>query len=912
MTGQEEPVRLCILISMVCVLTAFGSVQPEPGFNLNEVVRQVHTRRGQSDRIPSHPTADGRERPAAGGVPSLGGGAEFLIDTNSTLVPAPGFQNEPVIGFDGANFLVVWEDRRIGSSAGICAARVTPEGTVLDPSGFVVSQGAEDRTHPALGFDGQNFLVVWEDNRGHFYSDIYGTRVTPQGTVLDTSGFAITQGLDHQELPALAFDGANFLVVWQDYPDNAEEPDIYAARVTPQGAVLDSGFVICQAERGQYGPVPGFGGTNFLVVWQDGRDSAAADIYGTLVTPEGVVIVPDGYAIAHAPRVQGAPALAFDNANFLLVWQDSRSSEYDIWGTRVTPGGSVLDLDGILISQAGGPQVSPAPCFDGTNFFVVWQDGRGGNFDSDIYGARVTSEGTVLDLGGIAISQAPGWWQFSPALGFDGANFLAVWQDYRAGVGLTDIYGARVTPDTTVLDPDGFVIPRAARDQFTPALAFDGANFFVVWEDHRSGIYSDIYGARVTPEGTVLDPDGIVITEAAGWQYSPAIGFDGANFLVVWEDFRGGGDADIYGARVTPGGTVLDPDGIVITEALNSQYSPALAFDGANFLVVWEDNRAGDYKFDIYGARVTPGGTVLDTNGIIISEAAGGQYAPAIGFDGANFLVAWTDYRDGNYSDIYGARVTPQGTVIDRYGFVISPTARDQSSPVLGFDGANFLVAWTDYRSGVYSDIFGSRVTPGGAVLDPSGLSIARAAGGQCGPALGLGFDGENFLVVWEDYRSNSPDIYGALVTPAGVASDTGWVVKQEGSQFGPALALGTDSELFLVYQGWAGRVGGKTYNTDRVWGKTNPVPGSIEEGRQLTVCGPRPTATVVRGILYLPRSLDLSIPSALLDISGRKVLDLHPGANDVRALAPGVYFVTGERRGAGNEGWTLKVVVQR
>jgi hypothetical protein len=28
------------------------------------------------------------------------------------------------------------------------------------------------------------------------------------------------------------------------------------------------------------------------------------------------------------------------------------------------------------------------------------------------------------------------------------------------------------------------------------------------------------------------------------------------------------------------------------------------------------------------------------------------------------------------------------------------------------------------------------------------------------------------------------------------------------------------------------------------------------------------------------------------LDVSGRKVLDLGPGANDVRALAPGAYFV--------------------
>jgi hypothetical protein len=29
-----------------------------------------------------------------------------------------------------------------------------------------------------------------------------------------------------------------------------------------------------------------------------------------------------------------------------------------------------------------------------------------------------------------------------------------------------------------------------------------------------------------------------------------------------------------------------------------------------------------------------------------------------------------------------------------------------------------------------------------------------------------------------------------------------------------------------------------------------------------------------------------------LLDISGRRVLDLHAGANDVQTLVPGVYFV--------------------
>jgi hypothetical protein len=94
------------------------------------------------------------------------------------------------------------------------------------------------------------------------------------------------------------------------------------------------------------------------------------------------------------------------------------------------------------------------------------------------------------------------------------------------------------------------------------------------------------------------------------------------------------------------------------------------------------------------------------------------------------------------------------------------------------------------------------------------------------------------------------------------------------------------------VYQGWGGTVGGKTYNTDRIWGKMNPVPG-IEETPNGEV---RTTnaATIVRGVLFLAEASNRKpqAPSWLLDISGRKVADLHPGANDVRALAPGVYFV--------------------
>jgi len=406
------------------------------------------------------------------------------------------------------------------------------------------------------------------------------------------------------------------------------------------------------------------------------------------------------------------------------------------------------------------------------------------------------------------------------------------------------------------------------------------------------------------------DGEFLIDTSGVHAENRPAVAFDGANFLVVWDDPRSGSDRDVYGARVTPSGTVLDPSGFVISQAANTQYGPALGFDGANFLVAWEDYRSGS-DYDIYGARVTPSGTVLDPSGFVVSQAAGSQCGTALGFDGANFLVVWQDFRSGSdSSDICGARVTPSGTVLDASGFVISQPAGSQYGPALAFDGANFLVVWNDPRSVSYYDIYGARVTPSGTVLDASGFVVSQAAGSQCGPAPG--FDGANFLVVWNDFRSGSDgaDIYGARVTPAGVVFDEGPVVRPDGIQRVLALCRGSGSQMFLVYLGWAGTVGGKTYDTDRIWGKMNPSPG-IEETMNDERATMNSLPTIVRRVLHLPASsVRRGASSALLNAAGRKVMDLRAGVNDVSGLAPGVYFVRGPKTDDGRPDPAVRKVV--
>lgn len=63
---------------------------------------------------------------------------------------------------------------------------------------------------------------------------------------------------------------------------------------------------------------------------------------------------------------------------------------------------------------------------------------------------------------------------------------------------------------------------------------------------------------------------------------------------------------------------------------------------------------------------------------------------------------------------------------------------------------------------------------------------------------------------------------------------------------------------------------------------------------------------TICRGVLRLQGKQEAD----LLDVAGRRVVLLQPGENDIRRLAPGIYFVRtadGDERSA-----VRKVVIQR
>jgi len=67
--------------------------------------------------------------------------------------------------------------------------------------------------------------------------------------------------------------------------------------------------------------------------------------------------------------------------------------------------------------------------------------------------------------------------------------------------------------------------------------------------------------------------------------------------------------------------------------------------------------------------------------------------------------------------------------------------------------------------------------------------------------------------------------------------------------------------------------------------------PTGISEGRGELVASEELAPTLVRATLHLAGDS----PGQLFDSNGRRVAQLAPGANDIRHLGPGVYFVAGE-----------------
>ncbi len=476
----------------------------------------------------------------------------------------------------------------------------------------------------------------------------------------------------------------------------------------------------------------------------------------------------------------------------------------------------------------------------------------------------------------------------------------------------------------------------------------------VVWNDNgRIPIFDAIYVQHIDSSGARLWPDsGVAACQPVEGGYSLASVPDGAGGVVMyWQvtdchvraqrlDGNGArpwGDSSLVVFDTTGvelrlvhlgmcsdgrGGCVLHwslyyPDSIV----LRAQYIDSLgqcawgvrgrriardlavygsvgvvALGSEGFVFTWiRDNG------EIYAQRLDRAGNALWTVPVCSGVSVFG-YPIIVRTDGG-VLVCWTDMRNGDW-DVYAQKLNLAGNPLWAQNGVPVCRAEGQQGgwvhflgdmvQVSGLTDGGALVAFYDRGRGATA-ISCQRLSADGAMMwDSTGVEAGRIMDKDTlftGTAFGLVPDTTGgAIVTWPKYRpGDSSQIWSQHLNAAGLACwDTGvFISKYARSSDLPALRTTTDAKN--------GAIGCWAFHSSIYAQRYGDGPTGLAEPNVYLSPAARmtcPNPVRAGATLSLPQSGGQSVSLDLLDACGRKVMDLRPGANDVRGLAPGVYFV--------------------
>jgi len=335
-----------------------------------------------------------------------------------------------------------------------------------------------------------------------------------------------------------------------------------------------------------------------------------------------------------------------------------------------------------MITNTLGDSKYPAIAVDGSNIYVVWQDNTPDLSNEEIYFKRSVDGGVKWTADKRLTNNAGGNYNsYNPTIAVDGPNIYVVWEESY------EIYFKRSVDGGDTWTTNKRLTNNAGYSQY-PAIAVDGSNIYVVWTDSTPGNY-EIYFKRSVDGGDTWTTNKRLTNNAGGSVY-PAIAVDGSNIYVVWQDTTPG-NSEIYFKKSVDGGTTWATNKRLTNNSGGSVYS-AIAVDGPNIYVVWYDNSPGNYE--IYFKKSNDGGTIWTTNKRLTTNA-GASSSPAIAVDGPDISVVWADSTPGNY-EIYFKKSNDGGATwtTDKR---LTNNALGSMFPAITVDGSNIYVVWQNF-----------------------------------------------------------------------------------------------------------------------------------------------------------------------------------------------------------------------
>jgi hypothetical protein len=474
--------------------------------------------------------------------------------------------------------------------------------TLVYSQGFPICDGPGNQGDPNLVLVGNEYYVVVYDSIG----DIWAARLDLEGNIIDR--FRVHQHSpfsDADTLPRVATNGERWFVIWTEVLYWPVERFLGIEGAIYEGATpIVEPFLI---PGGTCYPAISCNGEFFLVT-------------ATTVVPEipqkaelfGAVYDEDGYAqtvftVDRAGGMQqgedgciGHSMVGSDGDNFIVSYPWCQSSMAPPYPTTHEIRHAIATADGNV------------------NVFILYQE--------------TTNDYTVP--GAFSQLTHPKLYRLPSSTAFNGNNHFCsyhILEDYSVlpFEGVYDVFGALIEPDGDIVLNE---IPIATQpiifDEYAPAVTAEDREFFVVWQENPTGDY-DIFGRRYLPNGSAVS-DKFIVTDADYEQSLPAIAFDGLNSFIVWQDYRNGAHWDIWG-NLLPKSGFWNNDPLAL--AYNGNRHLARQPNSENLHLVYTDRGKVIYRHS------TNGGADWT-----LPEVIGDGKFPAIALS-SNYLpaVIWTD-----------------------------------------------------------------------------------------------------------------------------------------------------------------------------------------------------------------------------------------------------------------------------
>ncbi len=549
------------------------------------------------------------------------------------------------LAYAGGVFLLAYEESMTGSDptnairfdAGLNLLSAAPFGLAPAPLARLISNGS-------------GFYAVWHGQLPDYSMAVKGSRIGTNGQKLDGGGSGVNISGPNQPggyaTTSVAWDGSQWKVTWGSLTETR------VARVSSGGQVLDPGGVLVAGAK--TGTSASAGNGSVQLSWSEfvyAGSSGSYEVFGNRIDSSNVASPPRTLSVGAPSQLRAD--IATSGSGTMMVYRSSTAPQSRVVAQPLDAAGNPLTAEPIELdasTDSTNYPGYPAVAWNGSLYLVVWSNASG------VVARRVQPNGTPIDPAPILVMN-PG---FGPVdVEALGADFLVV--GLRCGINCQYVFpiAARVRgADGTVLDAS----PIGMSGTFcsSPRVAALGGRWLVVWQANAShdnssastlGTFIDSGGAKV-PDFTV---HGGYSSSGGNGIFSIGLASSGSVALMVQsQELTSGVETDLLMRLIDANGTVHPY--VNLTPWKDDQYRPRAAWDGSQFVVVFQDQKTdlgGDWSLetidarsDLMGMRISPTGVVIDPQGFVFSNGPTGEAYPNVAAFAGTTLIAGSIVRN--------------------------------------------------------------------------------------------------------------------------------------------------------------------------------------------------------------------------------------------------------------------------